>query len=109
MATLLVQNGTLRVGDSVVTGETYGKIRAMFDDKGQPITEAPPSTPVQVLGLSEVPAAGDTFEVVADERTARAHRGRAAGPKRAAAAGLRADPHAGKHLRRRPRPARPRN
>ena len=72
MATLLVQNGTLRVGDSIVTGETYAKIRAMYDDKGEPITEAPPAAPVAILGLAEVPAAGDTFRVVADDRTARA-------------------------------------
>ena len=70
-ATLLVQNGTLRIGDSVVTGETSAKIRAMYDDKGDPITEAGPSTPVMILGLAEVPTAGDTFEVVADDRTAR--------------------------------------
>ena len=70
-ATLLVQNGTLRIGDSVVTGETSAKIRAMYDDKGEPITEAGPSTPVMILGLAEVPTAGDTFEVVADDRTAR--------------------------------------
>jgi translation initiation factor IF-2 len=70
-ATLLVQNGTLRIGDSVVTGETSAKIRAMYDDKGEPITEAGPSTPVMILGLVEVPTAGDTFEVVADDRTAR--------------------------------------
>jgi translation initiation factor IF-2 len=71
MATLLVQNGTLRVGDSIVTGETCGKIRAMYDDKGQPISEAPPATPAVVLGLGEVPVAGDTFSVEADERAAR--------------------------------------
>ncbi len=72
MATLLVQNGTLRVGESVVTGETYGKTRAMYDDKGHPISEAPPSTPVVVLGIADVPVAGDTFSVEMDERTARA-------------------------------------
>ena len=71
-ATLLIQNGTLHVGDSIILGDTYGKVRAMFDDKAQTISEAPPSTPAQVLGLDEVPVAGDTFEVVADERTARA-------------------------------------
>jgi translation initiation factor IF-2 len=71
-ATLLVQNGTLHTGDSLVLGETYGKVRAMFDDKGQPINEAPPSTPAVLLGLDEVPIAGDTFKVVQDERTARA-------------------------------------
>jgi len=72
MATLLVQNGTLRVGDSIVTGETCGKIRALYDDKGQPISEAPPATPAVVLGLGEVPVAGDTFSVEADEKAARA-------------------------------------
>ncbi len=72
MATLLVQNGTLHVGDSIVSGETYGKLRAMYDDKGQPITEAPPAMPVIVLGLAEVPMAGDQFSVEPDERTARA-------------------------------------
>jgi translation initiation factor IF-2 len=71
-ATLLVQNGTLHVGDSIVLGDTYGKVRAMFDDKGEPINEAPPSTPAVVLGLENVPVAGDTFQVAADERTARA-------------------------------------
>jgi translation initiation factor IF-2 len=72
MATLLVQNGTLRVGDSIVTGEVYGKIRAMYDDKGQPINEAPPATPAVILGLGEVPVAGDTFSVEAEEKAARA-------------------------------------
>jgi translation initiation factor IF-2 len=71
MATLLVQNGTLRLTDSIVTGETFGKIRAMYDDKGQPINEAPPATPVVVLGLGDVPVAGDTFSVESDERAAR--------------------------------------
>ena len=71
LATLLVQNGTLRVGDNIVAGDTYGKIRALYDDKGHPITEARPATPVVVLGISDVPAAGDTFSVEADERAAR--------------------------------------
>jgi translation initiation factor IF-2 len=71
MATLLVQNGTLRQGDNILLGDTYGKIRAMFNDKGESIAEAPPSTPVVVLGIDDVPVAGDTFKVVADERTAR--------------------------------------
>jgi translation initiation factor IF-2 len=70
-ATLLVQNGTLRVGDSLVSGETYGKLRAMYDDKGRPITSAPPATPVIVLGMADVPVAGDTFSVEVDEKTAR--------------------------------------
>ncbi|MGQ9568083.1 MAG: translation initiation factor IF-2 [Anaerolineae bacterium] len=72
MATLLVQTGTLRVGDLVVAGEQYGRVRAMFDDKGQPVTEAKPSTPVAILGLPQVPEAGEIFEVVEDEKTARA-------------------------------------
>jgi translation initiation factor IF-2 len=72
MATVLVQNGMLHVSDSIVSGETYAKIRAMYDGKGQPITEALPATPVQILGFSDVPVAGETFRVVADDRTARA-------------------------------------
>lgn len=70
-ATLLVQEGTLRVGDPVVAGTTYGKIRAMFDDKGRKLNSAGPSTPVEVLGFEELPIAGDTFMVVEDERKAR--------------------------------------
>lgn len=71
VATLLVQNGTLRVGDSIVVGSTYGRIRAMFNDKGENIQSAGPSTPVGILGLSEVPEAGDKFYQVKDEKTAR--------------------------------------
>ncbi|WP_411170542.1 translation initiation factor IF-2 [Clostridium sp. MB05] len=71
VATLLVQNGTLHVGDSILVGSTYGRIRAMFDDKGKSIKSAGPSIPVEILGLSEVPAAGDRFTVVKDEKTAR--------------------------------------
>ncbi|GAA0734996.1 translation initiation factor IF-2 [Clostridium oceanicum] len=71
VATLLVQNGTLRVGDSIVVGSTYGRIRAMFNDKRQKIKSAGPSTPVEILGLSEVPEAGDKFYQVKDEKTAR--------------------------------------
>lgn len=71
VATLLVQNGTLSVGDSIIVGSTYGRIRAMFDDKGKKIKSAGPSIPVEILGLSEVPAAGDRFHVVKDEKTAR--------------------------------------
>lgn len=71
VATLLVQGGTLKVGDSIVVGSTYGRIRAMFDDRGNKINEAGPSMPVEVLGLSEVPVAGDRFNVVKDEKTAR--------------------------------------
>jgi len=71
-ATLLVQNGTLRVGDVIVIDDVWGRVRAMFDDQGRPIKEAPPSTPVQVLGLPEVPPAGAIFQVVENERIARA-------------------------------------
>jgi translation initiation factor IF-2 len=71
VATLIVQEGTLRVGDPVVAGTTYGKIRAMFDDKGRKLNSAGPSTPVEVLGFEELPIAGDTFMVVEDEKKAR--------------------------------------
>ncbi|WP_097025496.1 translation initiation factor IF-2 [Clostridium peptidivorans] len=71
VASLLVQNGTLEVGDSIIVGSTYGRIRAMFDDKGKKIKSAGPSIPVEILGLSEVPSAGDRFNVVKDEKTAR--------------------------------------
>lgn len=71
VATVLVQHGTLRVGDYFLVGLTYGRVRAMLDDKGQWLKEATPSTPVAVLGLNEVPMAGDIFQVVPDERTAR--------------------------------------
>ncbi len=71
VATVLVQRGTLRVGDPMVVGHSVGKIRALIDDHGAQVKEAPPSTPVQVLGLSEVADAGDEFIVAKDERTAR--------------------------------------
>ena len=71
VATVLVQSGTLRVGDPVVAGPAYGRIRAMTDDKGRRVKAAGPSTPVEILGLSEVPAAGDTFYVAANEKQAR--------------------------------------
>jgi translation initiation factor IF-2 len=71
VATVLVQAGTLKVGDSLVAGIADCKVRAMFGDDGRPVTTAGPSAPVQVLGWSEVPAAGDEFRVVDDERTAR--------------------------------------
>lgn len=71
MATVIVQRGTLRVGDAVVAGETWGKVKAMFDHTGKRVTEAGPSTPVEVMGLDSVPRAGDTARVVADEREAR--------------------------------------
>ncbi len=72
VATLLVQNGTLRVGDILVAGACFGKVRAMMDDRGQRVEAATPSFAVEVLGLAEVPAAGDEFEVFGDEKTARA-------------------------------------
>ena len=66
VATVLVQQGTMRVGDPFIVGQYYGKVRAMFDDRGEIVTEAPPATPVEVLGLQGVPQAGDTFQVVSD-------------------------------------------
>ncbi|HEX2659637.1 MAG TPA: translation initiation factor IF-2, partial [Polyangia bacterium] len=71
ISTLLVEEGTLRLGDIVVAGEMSGKIRAMLNDKGQNITEAPPSTPVELLGLDGVPDAGEMFNVVTDEKDAK--------------------------------------
>ncbi|MBB5345520.1 translation initiation factor IF-2 [Tunturibacter empetritectus] len=71
VASILVQNGTLRTGDSYIVGNTFGKIRAMFDDRGRSITEAGPSTPVEILGLEGMPDAGDTFLVMADRDKAK--------------------------------------
>ena len=85
VATVIVQSGTLRVGDSVVAGAAWGKVKALIDDRGEQVKEAPPSTPVQVLGFSEPPAAGDEFRVTSDQTTARTigetreHRYRVAG------------------------------
>ncbi|MFV0460188.1 MAG: translation initiation factor IF-2, partial [Actinomycetales bacterium] len=70
-ATVLVQSGTLRVGDAIVAGSAHGRVRAMLDDEGKNVSEAPPSFPVMVLGLQSVPGAGDTFVVAQDDRTAR--------------------------------------
>jgi translation initiation factor IF-2 len=72
VATVLVERGTLRVGDPMVAGPAWGRVRALINDHGEQIKEAPPSTPVQVLGLSDVALAGDEFVVAPDERTARA-------------------------------------
>ena len=69
--TLLVQNGTLRLGDPIVVGTTYGKVRTLKDDLGREVVEALPSTPVEIMGLTEVPQAGDTFYEVKDEKTAK--------------------------------------
>ncbi|WP_309070594.1 translation initiation factor IF-2 [Arthrobacter sp.] len=71
VATVLVQSGTLTVGDTIVAGIAHGRVRAMFNEDGENVSEAGPSRPVQVLGLSTVPRAGDTFLVTSDERTAR--------------------------------------
>jgi len=71
VATVLVQRGTLRVGDSMVVGDAYGRVRAMMDENGESVAEAGPSRPVQVLGLTSVPGAGDTFLVVEEDRVAR--------------------------------------
>src|SRR5947209_18615440 len=71
VATVLVQNGTLRTSDNFVVGNVYGKVRAMFDDRGAQLEEAPPSTPVEILGMEGLPQAGDQFVVVADRDKAR--------------------------------------
>lgn len=90
IATLLVQNGTLELGDAVLAGTSYGRIRAMFDFRGRKIHKAGPSTPVQVMGLNDVPSAGDLFQVlpsekearqVAEERKMQAHQAQAGGKK----------------------------
>lgn len=72
VATVIVSNGTLKVGDPVIAGTAYGKIRALFNDKGQRVKKATPSTPVEILGLNEVPLAGDQFVVMPSEKAARA-------------------------------------
>ena len=71
VATILVQSGTLKVGDPIVAGSSYGKIRAMMNDKGQKVKSAGPSIPVEILGLSEVPSAGDSFYVAKSDKQAR--------------------------------------
>ena len=71
VATVLVQNGSLRTGDNFVVGNVFGKVRAMFDDRGNQLQEAPPSTPVEILGIEGLPQAGDQFLVVADRDKAR--------------------------------------
>ena len=94
VASVIVERGTLRVGDAIVAGAAWGKVKALVDDHGQQIKEAPPSTPVQVLGFSEPPEAGDEFRVaseLAQARTigeARAHRYRVAGHVPAATTAL---------------------
>jgi translation initiation factor IF-2 len=71
VATVLVQNGTLRIGDHFVCGHIFGRARALSNDRGQNVLEAPPATPVVVSGMSEVPSAGDIFQVVGSEKAAR--------------------------------------
>ena len=86
--TVLVQNGTLKQGDIIIAGTAVGRVRTMTNDKGQRVTEAGPSIPVEIAGMSEVPSAGDTFNAVADERMARAlAEERLAAQRSAAAAG----------------------
>jgi translation initiation factor IF-2 len=82
VATLLVQNGTLRVGDILVVGSAFGKVRAMIDDRGQRVNHASPSFAVEVLGLNDVPAAGDEFDVMPDEKEARSLAGQRADEQR---------------------------
>ena len=71
MSTVLLQSGTLKTGDVVLAGQTYGRVRAMLDEDGKPTKEAGPSIPVEIQGLTEVPQAGDEFMVMGDERRAR--------------------------------------
>jgi len=71
VATVLIQNGTLRIGDTFILGNTFGKVRAMFDDRSNAVDEAEPATPVEILGLEGIPEAGDTFTVVADREKAK--------------------------------------
>lgn len=71
LATLLVQNGTLKLGDVVLSGSAHGRIRAMFDERGKPLLTAPPSTPVRVMGLTEMPPVGEMFVVAKNEKEAR--------------------------------------
>ena len=85
MATLLVQNGTLEVGDPMVVGASYGRIRAMFDEHGRPVQRAGPSVPVEVLGLTSVPSAGEVFEVVKNEKIAKTMAAERAGQAQEAA------------------------
>ena len=71
VSSILVQNGSLEIGDFIIVGTTSGRIRAMQDDKGRKIKKALPSTPVEIIGLSDVPQAGDIFQVVEDEKLAK--------------------------------------
>ena len=84
VASVLVQSGTLHVGDAIVAGTSYGRVRAMLDENGKPMKEATPSSPVQVLGLTSVPTAGDLFLVAGDDRAARQIAGKRQATERAA-------------------------
>jgi translation initiation factor IF-2 len=84
VVTALVQSGTLKVGDAIVAGTAYGRVRAMFDEHGESVAEATPSRPVQVIGMTSVPRAGDTFLVAPDDRTARQIAEKRAAAERAA-------------------------
>ncbi|OKL49285.1 translation initiation factor IF-2 [Boudabousia marimammalium] len=84
VVTALVERGTLRVGDAMVAGQAYGRVRAMFDEHGKSVTEAGPARPVQVLGLTSVPRAGDSFLIAPDDRTARQIADKRAAAERAA-------------------------
>ena len=84
VVTALVQSGTLRIGEPLVVGTAHGRVRAMFDENGDNVTEAGPSRPVQILGMSSVPSAGDSFLVAADDRTARQIADKREAAKRAA-------------------------
>src|SRR5437868_10793507 len=72
VATILVQNGTLKVGDMIVSGQYFGKVKAMYNERNQRVDDAPPSTPVLILGLNGAPQAGETFKVFENESDARA-------------------------------------
>jgi translation initiation factor IF-2 len=87
VATVIVQRGTLAVGDFFVAGTTFGRVRAMFDDLGQPLEQATPSRPAEILGCNEMPGAGDVFVVMADEKTARQVSEQRAARRRETAAG----------------------
>ena len=71
VATVLVQNGTLKLGDNIVIGSVFGKVRALINDKGKRVKKAGPSVPVEIIGLDELPEAGDVFYVIDEERAAR--------------------------------------
>ncbi len=93
VATMLVQRGTLKVGDAVVAGATYGRVRALYDAAGRKQTEATPATPVEVIGMQAVPAAGEDFRVMKDERRARALAQERSMRERVAERGASARPH----------------